>query len=204
MKGMIKWHFGKHMTTDTKWLHNNPSKASSRYDNNENCIINKRDTQKLEAVQMRFLRPLLGVTRLDCQRNHDICNTLKVDNIVEDKKLYQKKWLDHLERMDGSHLQKLAFQYQPQGQTDMERPRSSRRPRTPWALKGQVLRPEPWLCSWWWSILLHHLLTLANMVTMLSKVTIITMTTMVTKVSKVTMVTMWWCHCGGSSSHNAR
>jgi hypothetical protein len=30
----------------------------------ENWIINKRDAQNLEAVQMRFLRPLLGHTNL--------------------------------------------------------------------------------------------------------------------------------------------
>jgi hypothetical protein len=40
----------------------------------ENWIINKRDAQKLEAVQMRFLRPLLGLTRFDDQRNPDIHN----------------------------------------------------------------------------------------------------------------------------------
>jgi hypothetical protein len=63
----------------------------------ENWIINQRDAQKLEAAQMRFLRPLLGLTTLDWQRNPDIRNRLKVDNIAEDIKLYQKKWLDHLE-----------------------------------------------------------------------------------------------------------
>jgi hypothetical protein len=36
---------------------------------------------------MRFLRSLLGLTRLDPQRNPDICNMLKVDNIVQDIKL---------------------------------------------------------------------------------------------------------------------
>jgi hypothetical protein len=37
-------------------------------------------------VQMRFLRPLLGLTRLDHQRNLEIRNSFKVDNIVEDIK----------------------------------------------------------------------------------------------------------------------
>jgi hypothetical protein len=70
--------------------------------------------QKLEAAQMRFLRPLLGLTRLDRQRNPDIRNRLKVNSVVEDIiKLYQKKWSDHLERMDRSRLPRLAFQHQP-------------------------------------------------------------------------------------------
>jgi hypothetical protein len=45
------------------------------------------DLQKLEAAQMRFLRPLLGLTRLDRLRNRDIRIKLKVGNIVEDIKL---------------------------------------------------------------------------------------------------------------------
>jgi hypothetical protein len=47
------------MTTDTKlWLHNTTSKASLCYAS-ENWIINKGDTQKLEVVEMKYLRPLL-------------------------------------------------------------------------------------------------------------------------------------------------
>jgi hypothetical protein len=41
-----------------------------------------RNAQILEAAQMRFLRPLLGFTRLDHQRNSDIRQKLEVDNIV--------------------------------------------------------------------------------------------------------------------------
>jgi hypothetical protein len=89
----------------------------------ENWIINEGDAQKLEAAQMRLLRPLLELTRLDRQRNPDIRNRLKVKNLVEDMKLYHKKWLHHLEPMDRSHVPGLAFQYQPRGGRDMGRPR---------------------------------------------------------------------------------
>jgi hypothetical protein len=123
MDRIIKRHFGKHVTGDTKLrLHNITCYASLCY-GSEICIINKREAQKLEAAQMRFLRPLLGLTRLDRQRNPDIRNRLKVNNIVDYIKLYQKKWLDRLERMDRSRLPRLAFQYQPWGRRDMGRPR---------------------------------------------------------------------------------
>jgi len=58
MNGVIECHFGKHMTTDTKLrLYKTiASKASLCY-GSENWIINKRNAQKLEAAQMRFLRP---------------------------------------------------------------------------------------------------------------------------------------------------
>jgi hypothetical protein len=124
MNEIIKRHFRKQMTTDTKLrLHNITSKASFCY-GSKNWIINKRDAQKLEAAQMRFLRPLLGLTRLDHQRNPEICNSLKVDNIVEDIKQYQRRWVDHLERMDRSRLPRLAFQYQSRGWRDRGRPRA--------------------------------------------------------------------------------
>jgi hypothetical protein len=71
MNGIITWHFGEHITTNTKLrLHNITSKAVLCYDS-ENWIIKKREAQKLQAAQMRFLRPLLGLTRLDRQRNPD-------------------------------------------------------------------------------------------------------------------------------------
>jgi hypothetical protein len=58
------------------------------------------------------LRPLLGLKRWNSQRNPDIQKKLKVNVLIEDVKLYQKSRLDILERMDRSHLLKLAFQYQ--------------------------------------------------------------------------------------------
>jgi hypothetical protein len=57
---------------------------------------------------MRFLRPLLGLTRLDNQRNSDIRKRLKVDNILEDIISYQKNWIDHLKRMDRNRTPKLT------------------------------------------------------------------------------------------------
>jgi hypothetical protein len=79
---------------------------------------------------MRFLRPLLGLTRLDHQRNPDICNRLKVDNIVEDIKLSNE-----MVRPPGTSGQKLpteaGFPVPTSGtagygksETKMERPRT--------------------------------------------------------------------------------
>jgi hypothetical protein len=110
------------MSTETKLrLHNICSKPA--FYGSEAWVINKRDAQKLEAAQMRFLRPLLGCTRLDHQRNSDIRQKLEVDNIVEDIKLYQKKWNWHLQRMNRNRIPQLAFRYQPDGNRDLGRPR---------------------------------------------------------------------------------
>jgi hypothetical protein len=57
------------MSTETKLrIHNICSKPALFY-GSKAWVVNKRDAQKLEAAQMRFLRPLLGFTRLDHQKN---------------------------------------------------------------------------------------------------------------------------------------
>jgi hypothetical protein len=46
-------------------------------------VLNTRDNQRLEAAQIKLLRPLLGFTKLDHQRNTDIRERLHVKNIME-------------------------------------------------------------------------------------------------------------------------
>jgi hypothetical protein len=57
----------------------------------ETWMLNKRDKQRLEAAQMRFVRPLLGYTKLDRQRFVDIRERLRVQSIVEEIQTYQRK-----------------------------------------------------------------------------------------------------------------
>jgi hypothetical protein len=61
LNGIIKRNFGKQMTTETKLkLHNITSKPALKY-RSETWVMNKRDTQRLEGAQMRFLRPLWDI-----------------------------------------------------------------------------------------------------------------------------------------------
>jgi hypothetical protein len=80
---------------------------------------------------MIFLRPLLCFTRSDSQRNPDLRNKLKVNNLIGDKKLYQNSWLDHLERTDRSRLPKLDFHHHPEDDGMLEDPRKIESSRTP-------------------------------------------------------------------------
>jgi hypothetical protein len=77
----------------------------------------------LEAAQVRFMRPPLGLTRWDKQRNVDNRSELNQDNIVDEIKNYQLNWLKHVNRIENSRLPKLALQYQPHGKRDVGRPR---------------------------------------------------------------------------------
>jgi hypothetical protein len=59
-------NFGKQMSNQTNLrIHN----ITALTYGSETWMLNKRDKQRLEAAQMRFLRPLLGYTKLDRQRN---------------------------------------------------------------------------------------------------------------------------------------
>jgi len=90
----------------------------------EAWVLKKREEQRLEAAQMKFLRHLLGVTKLDKEKNQFNRQKTGAQNIVKAIKQYQKKWLQHVQRMDTNRLPKQALQYKPKGkgtQDDRER-----------------------------------------------------------------------------------
>jgi hypothetical protein len=64
---------------------------------------------------MRLLRHLLGITRLDKEKNQCIREKMGAQNIVKEIKQYQEKWLQHVQRMDTNRIPKQALQYKPRG-----------------------------------------------------------------------------------------
>jgi hypothetical protein len=115
MNGIIKRNFGKQMSNQTKLrIHNITAKTALKY-GNETSMLNKRDKQRLEAAQIRFLRSLLGYTKLDRQRNVDIRERLRVQSIVEEIQTYQRKWKERIDRMQDKRPPKLALKCQPVG-----------------------------------------------------------------------------------------
>jgi hypothetical protein len=72
INGVIRRHFGKQMTKETKLrIHNITPKAALNV-GNEAWVLKKRHEQRLEAVQMKFLRYLLGITKLERERNQSV------------------------------------------------------------------------------------------------------------------------------------
>jgi hypothetical protein len=62
---------------------------------------------------MKFLRHLLGITKLDKEKNQSVREKLGVQNIVKEIKQYKQKWLQHVQRMDTNRIPKQALQYRP-------------------------------------------------------------------------------------------
>jgi len=79
----------------------------------EAWVLKKRDKQSLEAAQMKFLTHLLGLTKLDKEKNQCIREKTGAQNIVKEIKQYQEKWLQHVQRMDTNRIPKQELQCKP-------------------------------------------------------------------------------------------
>jgi hypothetical protein len=98
------------------------AKATLKF-GSEAWILKKREEQRLEAAQIKFLRQLLGKTTLDKEKNQYIREKTGAQNIVKEIKQYQKKWLQHVQRMDTNRLPKQLLQYKLTGRRIIGRPR---------------------------------------------------------------------------------
>ena len=59
---------------------------------------------------MKFLRRLLGITKLEKEMNQSIREKTGAQNIVKEIKQYQEKWPQHVQRMDRNRIPKQALQ----------------------------------------------------------------------------------------------
>ena len=111
----IEKHFGKQMNKETKLkIHNITEKAALKF-GSEARVLKKREEQCLEAAQMKFLRHLLGITKLDQKKINVFGEKTGAQNKVKEIKQYQEKWLQHVRRMDTNRIPKQALQYNQKG-----------------------------------------------------------------------------------------
>ena len=146
------------MNKETKLrIHNITAKAALKF-GSEAWVLKKREEQHLEATQMKFLRHLLGITKLDKGKNQCIRQKTGAQNIVKEIKQYQKKWLQHVQRMDTNRLTKVAttctedghkqttkqtLQYKPKGRRNIGRPKKRWRDQLHLEDQGTGNTPNP-------------------------------------------------------------
>ena len=109
----------------------------------EAWALKKREQQRLEAAQMKFLRHLLGITKLDKEKNQCIREKKGARNIVKEIKQYQQKWLQHVQRMDANRIPKQALQYRPKGRRNIGRPKKRWRDQLYFEDQGTGNTPNP-------------------------------------------------------------
>ena len=107
------WKTNEQRNKETRF-HNITAKAALKF-GSEVWVLKEREEQRLEAAQMKFLRHLLGITKLDKEKNQCIRHKTGAQNTVKEIKQYQKKWLQHVQSMDTNRLPKQALQYKPKG-----------------------------------------------------------------------------------------
>jgi len=92
---------------------------------------------------MKFLRHLLGITKLDKEKNQRITEKKGAQNIVKEIKQYHENWLQHIQRMDTNTIPKQAPQYKPKGRRNIGRPRKRWRDQLHLEDQGTENTPNP-------------------------------------------------------------
>ena len=136
-------HFGKQMNKETKLrIYNITAKATLRF-GSEAWVLKKREEQRLEAAQMKFLRHLLEITKLDKEKNQCVREKTGAQKIVKEIKQYQKKWLQHVQRMDRNRLPRQTLNYRPEGRRNIGRPKKRWRDQLHFEDQGTGNTPNP-------------------------------------------------------------
>lgn len=90
----------------------------------EAWILNQRTRSRIQAAEMRFLRRIVGVTRMDRIRNEDIRQDLGVEALLLTVEKSQMRWLGHVLRMAPDRLARMALDAVPDGRRPVGRPRT--------------------------------------------------------------------------------
>ena len=133
----------KQINKETKLrIHNITAKAALKF-GSEAWVLKKREEQRLEATQTKFLRHLLGITKLDKEKNQRIREKTGAKKRVKEIKQYQKKWLQHVQRMDRNRLPRQALKYRPEGRRNIGRPKERWRDQLHFEDQGKGNAPNP-------------------------------------------------------------
>ena len=83
--------------------------------------IGKTATETYQLLQQAYVEDAMGRTQVfDWFRQFKECGA---QNIVKEIKQYQKKWLQHVQRMDRNGLPRQALKYKPERRRNFGRPK---------------------------------------------------------------------------------
>jgi hypothetical protein len=83
----------------------------------------KRDWNKIQASEMKYLRTVKGCKRLDQVRKEDRRNELGISPLSEKIIEFRNKPKEHRQRMENTRIPLQAYKHQPSGKRDIDRPR---------------------------------------------------------------------------------
>ena len=89
----------------------------------ENWTLTASQRRRIEAAEMKLLRPLAGFTLYDHRTNASIRRELQTVSILDKLDEYGGKWFLHLQRMPQNRIPLKAYRYSPQGRRKIGRPK---------------------------------------------------------------------------------
>ena len=87
----------------------------------ETWALKKAQENKLEVAEMRMLRWMCGVTKLDKIGNERIRGTTKVGEIT--KKVQERRWHGHVMRREEHYVGRMAIEMKVHGRRKRGRPK---------------------------------------------------------------------------------
>lgn len=91
----------------------------------ESWILNNQTKSKIQALEMRYLRAVKGVTRRDRIKNEKIREELGVEPILQSIERQKLKWFGHMTRMEEERLAKRVWLARPRHKRKRGRPRKT-------------------------------------------------------------------------------
>jgi hypothetical protein len=70
----------------------------------ENWTLTASQRRRIEAAEMKLLRPLAGYTLYDHETNDYICRELQITGILDKIDEYRRNWFQHLQRMPQNRI----------------------------------------------------------------------------------------------------
>jgi hypothetical protein len=88
----------------------------------ETWTIKARDTRRITATEMKYMRRTAGYIWTDYKTNVQIAKELKITPILDKLQEYMRNWIQHVNRMPHNRLPRVMKHYSPTGRKNHGRP----------------------------------------------------------------------------------
>jgi len=114
--------FKKARTETILKIYNTPVLPTFLY-RSENWTLTASQKRRIEAAEMKLLRPLAGCTLYDHKTNDYTRRELRITDILDRIGEYRRNWLSHLQRMPQNRIPLKSYRYRPRGKRTIGRPK---------------------------------------------------------------------------------
>jgi hypothetical protein len=88
----------------------------------ETWTIKARDTRRITAAEMKYMRRTAGYIWTDYTTNAQIAKELKITPILDKLLEYKRNWIQRVNRMPRNRLPRVMKHYSPSGRRNHGRP----------------------------------------------------------------------------------